>query len=198
MSFETITLVITMAATLFAALSAGASLMQTILTKREFDRRERPYITGHFYGSHQGGIYFSLENRGNAPAIGVSARFDPAPEMHNGISLNDVSLFQNPIALFPPGASYRQLVALGKQMFADGKPLSFTLSVNYRATSGKRFEEQFHYNLDYLKGVLRPLPTVEESMQKTADYLEKIHQLMNKERMDRMAQSFVDEEGEEG
>ena len=139
-------------------LSAIASMRQVRLMREELDKRERPYIYGHFQDINRGLLAFVLENKGSVAAVNVKSHFEePAPTMHNGASLNSASIFRNSIAFFPPGASYSVPVALGKDLLAEGRPTEFRLALSYQTPGGREFDETIAFDLSYL-GSVRVLP----------------------------------------
>lgn len=152
--------------------------MQVSELKKQREREEQPYIFGHFEGTYNGAIYFVLENRGNSPALNVETRFDPSPAMHSGVSLNDTSIFRNPILFFAPGTIYRQLVDVGHNLLADNRPTQFSLEIRYKTLANKDISDRIEYDLEYLKGLTRPPQEIDESLADLAITLRKVYRLL--------------------
>jgi hypothetical protein len=155
--------------------SAIASMRQVRLMREELDKRERPYIYGHFQDVNRGLIAFVLENKGSVAAINVNAHFEePAPMRSDGVSLNTTSVFRNTIAFFPPGERYSVPIDLGKNLLAEGKPQEFTLNLIYQTPGGRVLSESIVFDIGYLASVLASPPTVVDMLGKLKDPLDRI------------------------
>lgn len=185
-----------------AMVSARSSTKQVGLMIEELEKRERPYIYGHFQGSRGAIIHFILENKGSAAAINVKARFEePAPTKFDGASLNMATLFNNTIAFFPPGESYAVSVDLGKHVFAEGKPTEFKLGLSYETPGGRRFSESIALDIGYLGSVLVPPPTAADVLEQLKRPLDRISSVMEWWRNEQWSAGAMglggDEDGEE-
>lgn len=157
--------------TFFAAVSAVASLLQAVELQKQAEQQGRPYILGNFEGANSGVIYFVIKNFGNTAAKNVRVQFDPPPIDFSGRSLNDVSMFSSPIAFFPPGKDYRQLIDTGPNLLAEGKPLQFRLDIEYQSVKGVKYKENTDFDLAYLRQATNPQRTVEEYLKDIVEVL---------------------------
>lgn len=162
-----IALTISLITTVFAAISAFASLAQTVELQRQRENLERPYLQAFFEHENSGLLVFRIINAGNSPAFDAKIEFDPVPTDYDGRPLSEVSLFSNPITFIPPGKSYRQIVIQGHRFFDDERPTKYTVKASYSEVNGDRHVESFVHDLAYLKEAHNP-------PMETQDYLKEL------------------------
>lgn len=164
-------------ASLFAAVSAVASLVQAFEAQKQREMNERPYVMLYFDGAYGGFLYLVITNVGNAPAVDVKVKFEPGFQVHTGQSVNDISLFQNPISFFPPGMIYRQLIDASHRFLEKGKPTFFQAHLEYRTILDEKITDSIKYDLEYLRDSHLPAKTTEKSLAEISDHLKNIHGL---------------------
>lgn len=162
---------IAVTAAFFAAVSALASLLQAVVLQNEAEQQNRPYVFGDFELANNGAIYFAIKNFGNTTAKNVRVQFDPPPIDSNGRSLNDV--FGSPIAFFPPGKEYMQIINAGHIFLEEGKPLQFRLQIEYQSVKGIKYKENIDFDLEYLKQATNPRKAVEDHLKDIVEVLKK-------------------------
>ncbi len=162
-----------------AMVSAKASTTQVQLMVEEVEKRERPYIYGHFHAAYGAIVRFSLENKGSVAAIDVKARFEePAPIQFTELSLNSVALFRNTIPFFPAGERYTVDVDWGMDMFAGGKPTEFKLNLSYQSPGGREIADSIVFDISHLRSILDPPPTTAEALMQHKEALDKLISVM--------------------
>jgi hypothetical protein len=124
-------------ASLFAAVSAVASLVQAFEAQKQREMSERPYVMVYFDAAYGGFLSLVITNAGNAPAVDVRIKFDPGFQIYSGESINNISLFQNPISFLPPGMLHRQLIDASHRFLEKGKPTYFKAHLEYRTPIGR-------------------------------------------------------------
>ncbi len=160
-----VSLAIAALAVFFAAIGSIANLLGAVEAQRLREAQEMPYVHGYFDGSSKGMVYFVICNSGNSPAQDVRIKFDPAPIDFADRSLNEVSLFAQPITFMPPGQTLRQAVHIGHKLLAEGKPTRFSVLFKYKSIRKQDFQETTIHDLAYLKQATLPGKTVEDSLE---------------------------------
>jgi hypothetical protein len=162
-----------------AAISAIATLLQSVEIQRQRENQERPYVTAYFDGASNGAVYFIIENAGNSPALNVSVEIDPPPVDFTKRPLNKVSLFSNPITFMPSGKVFRQIIDAGYRFLEEGKPTKFKVAVEYLSIFGDSYDETIEHDLEYLKQATVPGKTTEDHLKKISDDIEKLTQFIH-------------------
>ena len=169
----------TVVATLVAAVSDRAATRQVQLMVEEMEKRDRPYIYGHFHARYGAVMQFSLENKSGVAAINVRARFEePAPIRFNEISLNSAQLLNNTIGFFGPGERFTVDIDGGMEMFAEGKPTVFKLNLSYQTPGGREIDDSIVFDISYLRSLLDPPPTTAEALMQHKETLDKLISVM--------------------
>lgn len=145
----------------FSAVSAIAALVQASEAQKQREMSERPNVAVYFDTTWAGIAYLVVTNMGNAPAINVKIRFDPGFDLHSGASVNELSLFQNPISFLPPGMTYRQFIDASHKFLEEGKPTYFKAHVEYETVLQETVTESLDFNLEYLRDTHLPDKPVE-------------------------------------
>lgn len=164
-------------ASLFAAVSAVASLVQAFEAQKQREMSEQPYVMVYFDAAYGGFLYLVITNAGNAPAVDVKIKFDPGFHIHSGESINDISLFQNPISFLPPGMLHRQLLDASHRFLEKGKPTHFKAHLEYRPPAGEKIKDSIEYDLEYLRDSHLPSKTMDKSLAEVSEHLKNIHGL---------------------
>jgi hypothetical protein len=162
-----------------AMVSARAATRQVQLMVEEMEKRERPYIYGHFHARYGAVMQFSLENKSGVAAINVRARFEePAPISFNEISLNSAQLLNNTIEFFGPGERFTVDIDRGMEMFAEGKQTVFKLNLSYQTPGGREIDDSIVFDISYLRSLLDPPPTTAEALMQHKETLDKLISVM--------------------
>lgn len=161
-STELLAIKIASISALFAAVSSVATLIQAVEAQKQRQSLERPYIIADFTVASDGKICFVTQNIGNSPALNVSIKFsDPVPLDFAKKPLG----FIEPIKFLPPGKSVTQLMGHGHSLLKDDQPTRFRFRVIYTSTYHDLFQESVEQDLSYLKGVIFPEKSVQESLE---------------------------------
>lgn len=164
-------------ASLFAAVSAVASLVQAFEAQKQREMSERPYVMVYFDAAYGGFLSLVITNAGNAPAVDVRIKFDPGFQIYSGESINNISLFQNPISFLPPGMLHRQLIDASHRFLEKGKPTYFKAHLEYRTPIGDKVNDSIEYNLEYLRDSHLPSKTIDKSLAEVSEHLKNIYGL---------------------
>ena len=171
-------------ASFFGAFSAVASLVQAFEAQKQREMSERPHVMVYFDSVYGGFLHLVITNVGNAPAVDVKIKFAPNFEVYTGQSVNDISLFQNPISFFPPGMIYRQTIGNGYKFLEEGKSTHYKAHLDYRTTLGEKISDSIEYDLEYLKDSHLPGKTMEKSLAEISDHLKNINGQFNQLRIE--------------
>ena len=163
-----------------SAISAISTFFQAIVTQKQREDLERPYITAYFDGSSSGALYFVIENSGNSPALDVSFKFNPSPVDFAGRPLNEISLFSNPISFLPTGKVIRQIVDASNKFLEKGKPLKYEVTTKYYSVFGDSFDHSVEHDLEYLKQVTLPRKTADDYLKDISKELSELTSLIKK------------------
>jgi hypothetical protein len=177
-----ITIGIAAVSAVFAAISSIAGLMQATEAQRQRENQERPYITAYFEGTHNGFLYFEIQNAGNSPAVDVIFRFEPEPIDYSGRKLTDISLFNKPISFMPQGKAYRQVIDASHKFLAEGRPTKYQIRTVYNSISGQLFDEITNIDLEYLKQTTLPGKTTEDNLEDISKQLKELTQIFRSTR----------------
>ena len=178
-SSESMAIAIAAISAFFAAVSSFGSLLQAIEVQRQRENLERPFIVTYYDLANNGAIYFIVENIGNSPAKDIGIKFEAAPTDHQNRSLEEISLFTNPIEFLPPQRSIRQLVDKGSNVLT-GDNLRFSHSVSYSSLRGETYREPGVIDLTYMKDMTRPMKSQEDHLETISNSLDRIHKTLDK------------------
>lgn len=175
---ERITIGIAAVTAFLAAISAIATLLQSVEVQKQRENLERPYVIAYFDSSSSGALNFIIQNSGNSPALDVCLEFDPPPIDFADRPLNEVSLFLNPISFLPAGKVIRQIINVGYKFLEEGKPTKFNVTVKYSSIFGDTWSESIDHDLEYLKQSTLPSKTAEDYLKKISEEIGDLTQLV--------------------
>jgi len=133
--------------TYFLVIFAWESLKKS---RKESYLESRPYLIGDFE-LEKGVLFFYVLNSGKTPAIGVKISVDPDILILDELSFNH-KVFKNTIAFFPPKKIVKTIINRPSQFHEKYNEIK--LKITYKDSMGKPFEEIFHIDLSYRKGLL--------------------------------------------
>ena len=164
----------------FAAVSAFANLLQAVEVQRQRESQERPYIIVYFEANNNGAFYCVVENVGNSPAMDLKIQFDPPPLDYANRSLNDISLFANPITFLPAEKSIRQAIGGTFYFFQNNKLISFSVSIEYKSIYGEMFLEKIEHDLEYLRQTTLPGKLTNDYLNDITDQMKDVVRSLDK------------------
>lgn len=177
---EKATVIIAAISIFFAAISAFASLLQVVEAQRQREDNERPNVISYFEASNNGAFYFVIENIGNSPSYDLKIQFTPSPIDYAGRSINDISLFKNPITFLPPSKPIRQIVGATFLFFENNKETNFHNMLNYKSVTGKTFNEEIIHDLEYLRHVTLPGKVTNDYLKEISENLKELNKGISK------------------
>ena len=97
-----------------------------------------PYVTVYFdvpYGKQW--IYLVVKNSGKTIAKDVKLEFSPKLTNSDGLTINEIPLIKDGIALIPPEYEIKTFFDTGASYFKDEKfPLSYNVKIEYSTDNG--------------------------------------------------------------
>ena len=167
-------------ATLLAAISSIASLLQAVETQKQRENLERPYVLADFDSESSGVVTFVIQNLGNSPAKNVSIEIEPPPVDFRGRQLNEISLLAKPIGFLPPGRTLRQVIDASFRFLEAGKPRKFKITTKYASAFGETFKEVVDHDLEYLVDSTLPKKSADDYLKNISEEIKSIRLLLSR------------------
>lgn len=157
---------------LSVALGLALAALEIHSERRE---RNRPWVIVEFPVTARDAVHCVVRNIGQGMARDVSVRFEPEPIDFRDRKLSELSLFERPTPALRPGEELRQFFRRRGTLFGEDMPRRFEAVVSYRAEGRRRrWTDRFSFDLDRIRDLTPPVPTVEERLEGIERQLEGI------------------------
>lgn len=150
--------IIAIAALAFAGLQLRSALEQNKTTSRQQEDAARPVVIAQIEENPDKWTFldFCVKNYGTSPAYNVTVTFEEYPTLSpkmRGYEFWKVRFLNQTIPVLAPGQTLRTFADAGV-LREESQPLrgSGSGAVEYYSRSGKQITEQFHIDMDFLRG----------------------------------------------
>ena len=165
---------ITLVTLFYAAVGATAAWLALRTAQQERKARNRPTVRVDCPVTSSSEVFLRITNTGLGAAMDVQVSFSPVPIDMHGRSLAELSLFKGPISVLMPGQAISHLFHVGFRLLESDQPKAFEATAIYRDDDGESYSETWPVDLDVLRDVTLPRPSVAEQLGKIAKTLAEI------------------------
>ncbi len=158
---------------IFSAIGSFGALMQALEAQKQRESVERPAVVCYFDATSHG-IYFVIQNLGNAPAVDVKVSISPPTQT---VWKGFLGFERTPISFLPPGKLIRQFYGFGTSILNDKReyPTKFTIEVTYFSLTKMKFRERVDLDISYMCNIVLPA-SIETHLGEIAQHLSRIEQ----------------------